>query len=72
VQVSPNGNHSSGLSCAGDENASGGSAPPTVCLPVVNDLFLFVFGLVETIEYPLASPSSCILEDLEVYCDTLS
>jgi hypothetical protein len=36
-----------------------------VCLPVVNDLFLLVFGLVETIEDLLASPSSCSLEDLE-------
>jgi hypothetical protein len=42
------------------------------CLPVVNDLFLLVFGLVETIEDLLASPSSCGLEDLEVYWDTLS
>jgi hypothetical protein len=43
-----------------------------VCLPVVNDLFLLVSGLVETIEDLLASPSSCSLENLEVYWDTLS
>jgi hypothetical protein len=43
-----------------------------LCLPVVNDLFLLVFGLVETIEYLLASPSSYSLDDLEVYWDTLS
>jgi hypothetical protein len=43
-----------------------------MCLLVVNDLFLLVFGLVETIEDLLASPSSCSLEDLEVYWDTLS
>jgi hypothetical protein len=43
-----------------------------VCLPVVNDLFLLVFGLVETVEDLLASPSSCSLENLEVYWDTLS
>jgi hypothetical protein len=43
-----------------------------VCLPVVNDLFLLVFGLVETRKDLLASPSTCILEDLEVYWDTLS
>jgi hypothetical protein len=49
------------------EIASGGGAPPTVCLPVANDLFLLVFGLVETIEDLLASPSSCSLDDLEVY-----
>jgi hypothetical protein len=39
-----------------------------VCLPVVNDLFLLVFGLVETIE----DLASCSLENLEVYWDTLS
>jgi hypothetical protein len=43
-----------------------------VCPPVVNDLFILVFGLVETIEDLLASPSSCSFEDLEVYWDTLS
>jgi hypothetical protein len=43
-----------------------------VCLPVVNDLFLLVSGLVETIEDLLASPSSCSLENLEVHWDTLS
>jgi hypothetical protein len=43
-----------------------------VCPPVVNDLFILVFGLVETIEDLLASPSSRSLEDLEVYWDTLS
>jgi hypothetical protein len=43
-----------------------------VCLPVVNDLFLLVSGLVETIEDLLASPFSCSLEDFEVYWDTLS
>jgi hypothetical protein len=43
-----------------------------VYLLVVNDLFLLVFGLVETIEDLLASPSSCSLENLEVYWDTLS
>jgi hypothetical protein len=43
-----------------------------VCLPVVNDLFLLVFGLVGTIKDLLASPSSCSLDDLEVYRDTLS
>jgi hypothetical protein len=49
-------------------NASGGSTPPTVCLLVVNDLFLLVFGLVETIE----DLPSCSLENLKVYRDTLS
>jgi hypothetical protein len=43
-----------------------------VCLPVVKDLFLLVFGLVETIEDLLGPQSSCSLEDLEVYWDTLS
>jgi hypothetical protein len=43
-----------------------------VSLPVVNDLFLLVFGLVETIEDLLAFPSSYSLEDLEVYWDTVS
>jgi hypothetical protein len=43
-----------------------------VCLSVVNDLFLLVFGLVETSEDLLASPTSCSLEDPEVYWDTLS
>jgi hypothetical protein len=43
-----------------------------VCLLVVNDLFLIVFGLVESIEDLLASPYSCSLDDLEVYWDTLS
>jgi hypothetical protein len=43
-----------------------------VCLPIVDDLFLLVSGLVETIEDLLASPSSCSLEDLGVYWDTLS
>jgi hypothetical protein len=43
-----------------------------VCLPVGNDLFLLVFGLVETIEYLLASLSFCSLDDLEVCWDTLS
>jgi hypothetical protein len=43
-----------------------------VCLPVVKDLFLLVFGLVETIEDLLAPLSTCSLEDLEVYWDTLS
>jgi hypothetical protein len=43
-----------------------------VCLPVVNDLFLLFSGLVETIEDLLASPSSCSLDDLKVYWDTLS
>jgi hypothetical protein len=43
-----------------------------VCLLVINDLFLLVFGLVETIKGLLASPSSCSLYDLEVYWDTLS
>jgi hypothetical protein len=38
-----------------------------VCLPVFNDSFLLVFGLVETSEDLPASPSSCSLEDLEVY-----
>jgi hypothetical protein len=54
------------------KNASGGDAPPTVCLIVVNDLFLLAFGLVETIEDLLASPSSRSHEDLDVYWDTLS
>jgi hypothetical protein len=52
--------------------ASGGGAPPMVCLPVVNDLFLLVFGLVETSENLLASPTPCSLEDPEVCWDTLS
>jgi hypothetical protein len=43
-----------------------------VCLLVVNGLFLLVFGLVETIEDLLASPTPCSLEDTEVYWDTLS
>jgi hypothetical protein len=43
-----------------------------VCLPVVNDLILLVFGLVETIEDLLGSPSSCSHEDLDVFWDTLS
>jgi hypothetical protein len=43
-----------------------------LCLPVVNDLILLVFGLVETIEDLLASPSSYSLDNLEVYWDTLS
>jgi hypothetical protein len=43
-----------------------------VCLLVVNDLFLLAFGLVETIEDLLASPSPCSLGDPEVYWDTLS
>jgi hypothetical protein len=43
-----------------------------VCLPVVNDLFLLVFGLVGTIEDLLAPSSSCSLEDHEVYWGTLS
>jgi hypothetical protein len=43
-----------------------------VCLPVVNDLFLLVIELVETSEDLLASPTSCSLEDPEVYWDTLS
>jgi hypothetical protein len=43
-----------------------------VCLLVGNDLFLLVFGLVETIEDLLASPSSCSLDDLEIYWDTLN
>jgi hypothetical protein len=47
--------------------ASGGGAPPMVCLPVVDDLVLLVFGLVETIEDLLSSPPSCSLEYLEVY-----
>jgi hypothetical protein len=38
-----------------------------VCLPIVKDLFLLAFRLVETIEDLLAPPSSCSLEDLEVY-----
>jgi hypothetical protein len=38
-----------------------------VCLPVVDDLFLLVFGSVETIE----DLASCSLENLEVYWDTL-
>jgi hypothetical protein len=42
-----------------------------VCLPVVNDLFLLVIGLVETSEDLLASPTPCSLEDPEVYWDTL-
>jgi hypothetical protein len=52
--------------------ALGGGAPPTVCLPVANDLFPRVFGSVETIEDLLASPSPCSHEDLDVYWDTLS
>jgi hypothetical protein len=32
------------------KNALGDGAPTTLWLPVVNDLFLLVFGLVETIE----------------------
>jgi hypothetical protein len=47
-------------------------APPMLCLPVVNDLFLLVFGLVETSEDLPTSPYSCSLDDLEVYWDTLS
>jgi hypothetical protein len=43
-----------------------------VCFQVVNDLILLVFGLVETREDLLASPSSRSLEDLEVNWDTLS
>jgi hypothetical protein len=43
-----------------------------VCLPVVNDLFLLVFGLVETSEDLLVSPTPCSLEDPRVYWDTLS
>jgi hypothetical protein len=42
-----------------------------VCLPVVIDLFLLVFGLVETSEDLPASPSSCSLEDPEVHWDYL-
>jgi hypothetical protein len=72
ARVSPNWNHSSGLSCAWAKNAIGDGAPPTLCLPVANDLFLLVFGLVETIEDLLASPPSCSLDDLAVYWDTLS
>jgi hypothetical protein len=40
-----------------------------VCLPVVNDLFLLAFRLVEIIEDLLSSPSSGSLEDLEVSWD---
>jgi hypothetical protein len=43
-----------------------------VCLPVANDLFLLIFGLVETIKDLLASPSFRRHEDLDVYWDTLS
>jgi hypothetical protein len=43
-----------------------------MCILVVNDLFLLVFGLVETSGNLPASPSACSLEDLEVYWDTLS
>jgi hypothetical protein len=43
-----------------------------VCIPVVNDLFLLVFGLVETIVDILAPQSSYSLENIEVYWDTLS
>jgi hypothetical protein len=43
-----------------------------VCLPVVNEMSLLVSRLVEDIEDLLASPSSCSLENLEVYWDTLS
>jgi hypothetical protein len=43
-----------------------------VRLPVVTDVFLLAFGLVQTIEDLLASPSSRRLDDLEVYWDTLS
>jgi hypothetical protein len=32
------------------KNTLGGGASQMMCLPVVNDLFLLVFGLVETIE----------------------
>jgi hypothetical protein len=39
-----------------------------MCLLVVNDLFLLVFGLVGTIE----NLPSCSLENLEEYWDTLS
>jgi hypothetical protein len=52
--------------------ASGDGASPMVCLPVVDDLFLLVFGSVETIKDLLASPSSCSHEDLDIYWDTLS
>jgi hypothetical protein len=38
------------------KKALGDGALPTVCLPVVDDLFLLVSGLVETIEDLLASP----------------
>jgi hypothetical protein len=43
-----------------------------VCLLAVNDLFLLVFGFVETSEDLPASPSSCHLDDPELYWDTLS
>jgi hypothetical protein len=43
-----------------------------VRLPVVTNAFLLAFGLVETIEDLLDSPSSRRLDDLEVYWDTLS
>jgi hypothetical protein len=34
-----------------------------VCLPVVKDMFLLIFGLVETMEDLLAPPSSCSLDN---------
>jgi hypothetical protein len=64
--------YSSEWSRARAEISSGGGAPPTVCLLVVNDLFLLVSGLVETIQDLLDSPSSGSLDDLEIYWDTLS
>jgi hypothetical protein len=43
-----------------------------MCLPVVNVLFVLVFGLVGNIEDLLPSPSFCSLGGLEVYWITLS
>jgi hypothetical protein len=55
-----------GLSCDWARNASGGGAPPTVCLLVVNDPFLYCLRVGGD-----NWRSSCSLENLEVYWDTL-
>jgi hypothetical protein len=60
THISPNQEHSSGSSRARAEGASCGGASPMVGLQVVEDLFHFIFGLVEGIQDPLASSSFCI------------
>jgi hypothetical protein len=59
MHISPNQEHSSGSSRARAEGASCGSASPMVGLQVVEDLFHFIFGLVEGIQDTLASSSFC-------------